>query len=481
MSKPIHDYTDLSRRQLYTSFALVTSLFFLWGFSYGLLDVLNQHFLTVFQLKSKTETAMLQFAYFISYLIVAPPMGLFMRKYGYKMGIHVGLAIFATGAVMFWPSATFRKYGMFVAFTFVAGSGLATLEVAANTYITLLGPPKFAALRLTLAQGFNGIATVIGPIIAAHAFFKGENATGLGSVQYVYLSLACFATLLNIILVFIKLPEVRQAVSDEDLEKLKHGGWKGFFKLHHTTWGIFAEFCYVGAQVAVASSTIFYLVQQPGLRTPISASLASNLFAACQATFTIGRFIAVAYLRWIDPAFSLLVHGFMLVLFSILTATIDGAGGIACLFVVFLFESHCYPVIFALASSNLGPYAVMGGALTAAGVSGGAWMPAAQSALADRATSQVSFLVPMTGFIPLMIYGGIMWLVRCHRHGKYSIWVKDLEGADTGLIEAELRRHSIARQMSPDTGSVEKRRESFLEHEVSATRRMSGMGAVGQL
>lgn len=453
----------------------------LWGFSYGLLDVLNQHFLTVFELKSKTETTMLQFAYFVSYLIVAPPMGLFMRKYGYKIGIHVGLGIFATGAVLFWPSAKYRQYGMFVAFTFVAGSGLATLEVAANTYITLLGPPRYAALRLTLAQGFNGIATVVGPLIASHAFFNGKNATELGTVQYVYLAMACFATLLNLMLVFIKLPEVRQAVSDEDLAKLKEGGWKGFFKKHHTTWGIFAEFCYVGAQVGVASHAIFYFVHQPGLSTPISASLASNLFAACQAAFTVGRFIAVIYLRWIDPAFSLLVHGVMLVLFSILTSVIPGAGGIACLFVVFLFESHCYPVIFALASSNLGPYAVIGGALTAAGVSGGAWYPAAQAALADSVNSHISYLVAMTGFVPLMIYGGVMWVHRCNQHGKYSIWVKDLEGADASHIESDLRRHSLAPQMSAEMHSDHKEEGTFFEHEVSGTRKMNGMGGVGQL
>lgn len=103
---------------------------------FGLIrDVLTaKHFLVVFDLKDRTQTTMLQFAYFVSYLIVAPPMGLFMRKYGYKTGIHVGLAIFAIGAVLFWPSAKYKQYGMFVAFTFVAGSGLATLEVAANTY-----------------------------------------------------------------------------------------------------------------------------------------------------------------------------------------------------------------------------------------------------------------------------------------------------------------------------------------------------------
>lgn len=321
---------------------------------------------------------------------------------------------------------------------------------------------------------------MVGPLIASHAFFNGANATSLGTVQYVYLAMACFATLLNICLIFIKLPEVRQAVTDEDLEKLKHGGWKGFFKKHHTTWGIFAEFCYVGAQVAVASHAIFYFTEIRGLRNPISHSLASNLFAACQATFTVGRFIAVVYLRWVDPAFSLFAHGIMLVLFSILCSVLPGAGGIACLFIVFLFESHCYPVIFALASSNLGPYAVIGGALTAAGVSGGAWYPSAQAALSDKKGAQISYLVAMTGFVPLMIYGGVMWVHRCNVHGKYSIWVKDLEGADAAHIVEDIRRHSIA----PDAMGHDKDykdRGSFLESEVTATRRLSGQGVVGQL
>lgn len=227
---------------------------------------------------------------------------------------------------------------MFVAFTFVCGSGLATLEVGANTYITLLGPPKHAAFRLTLAQGFNGIATVVGPLIASNAFFNGANAHDLGTVQYVYLALACFALLLNIGLVFCKLPEVVQTVSEEDLAKLKHGGWKGIFKKHHTTTGVFAEFCYVGAQVAVASMAVFYFTNQPGISPPITKSAASNLFAACQATFTVGRFVGVAYLRYVDPAFSLFVHGCGLILFAILTSTIDGIGGIVCLFIVFFFE-----------------------------------------------------------------------------------------------------------------------------------------------
>lgn len=132
----------------------------------------------------------------------------------------------------------------FVAFTFVAASGLATLEVAANTYIVVLGPPKHAAYRLTFAQSFNGIATVIGPIIAAHTFFNGANATKLDTVQYVYLSLAVFALLLNIGLYFCKLPEVAQGVTDEQEEQMRKEGLKGFLKHYHTIFGFVAEFFY---------------------------------------------------------------------------------------------------------------------------------------------------------------------------------------------------------------------------------------------
>lgn len=227
---------------------------------------------------------------------------------------------------------------MFVAFTFVCGSGLATLEVGANTYITLLGPPKFSAFRLTFAQAFNGIASVIGPVIASHAFFNGKNAHDLGTVQYVYLALACVALLLNIALLFCKLPEVVQTVTEEDLAQLKGGGWKGIFKKHHTTIGFAAEWFYVGSQVAVASMAIFYMTRQPGLSKVIDQATASNMFAGCQAVFTVGRFAGVGYLRYIDPAFALFLNGCGLVLFAILTSTIEGIGGIVCLFFIFFFE-----------------------------------------------------------------------------------------------------------------------------------------------
>jgi FHS family L-fucose permease-like MFS transporter len=189
--------------------------------------------------------------------------------------------------------------------------------------MTVLGPPQYASFRLTLAQGFNGIATVIGPLIASKTFFDENEPPGsIGAVQYVYLAMSVFGVILNVLLIFAKLPEVSQVVAADASETTTI---KGFLKKKHTIYGFLAEFGYVGAQVAVASNTIFYLRDAPEA-TRITEAEASNLFSACQAVFTVGRFIGVGYLRFIDPCFALFVNGVGLVLFSILTSTIRGKG-----------------------------------------------------------------------------------------------------------------------------------------------------------
>ncbi|WVQ81340.1 hypothetical protein IAT38_003463 [Cryptococcus sp. DSM 104549] len=461
------DYTSLSKSELYFAFSLITSLFFLWGLSYGLLDVLNKHFLTIFGL-TKTESTLLQFAYFVSYLLVAPPMGIYMRHYGYKKGIHIGLALFSIGAVLFWPSAKYRHYGMFIAFTFVAASGLATLEAAANSYIVVLGPPSYAAMRLTLAQGFNGIATVIGPIIAAHTFFNGANQYSLDTVQYVYLALAVFALLINILVFFAKLPEVQQAVTVEMEEKV---GRQGFWKQWHCIFGCVAEWFYVGSQVAVASFAVFYITEQPGISPAYDSSTASNLFSGCQGVFTAGRFLGVIYLHYVDPAFALFINGIGLCVFSILTSTIRGRGGIGCLFMIFFFESICYPVIFSIATADLGSYQKVGSGLIALGVSGGAAYPSIQGALADAVSTWRSYFIPLTGFVPLMIYGLVMWIVNSRKYsGKLSIWARNTAlnvDAVRDTLATAPEAHGVQRHMSATSNEgVEEKAEIEMRESV---------------
>ncbi|KAF4567753.1 hypothetical protein EYR40_006760 [Pleurotus pulmonarius] len=392
---------QLSRGEWLFAFSLVTSLFFTWGFAYGLLDVLNAHFQNIFHI-SKTRSTLLQFAYFGAYIFFAPFAGAFMRRYGYKKGIHLGLSLYSLGAIFFWPSAKFQQYGGFVGCTFVIGCGLATLEVAANSYISVLGSPKYAAARLNFSQGFQGVASFTGPLIAARWFFLGENATKLDTVQWVYLAVAGLGIVLNVMFYFCPLPEItEEALAAEIHEVGIESDKEPFWKQYRCIFGFVAQMCYVGAQVGVASFVVNFLTDQ-GLS--ISSSKASTMFSLCQVTFTVGRFVGVLILRYIDPALLLTFYASMCVLFSLLVALLPGWGGVGSLYALFFFESICYPCIFTLGTKNLGVHTKHGSALIVMGVGGGAWYPPAQGALADNLSTRRSYLVPFTGYVVMAIY-----------------------------------------------------------------------------
>ncbi|KAF8813672.1 MFS general substrate transporter [Phlegmacium glaucopus] len=398
MSSPPITGSQLTRGKWAFAYALVTSLFFTWGFAYGLLDVLNAHFQVVFHI-DKTRSTLLQLAYFGAYLVFSPFAGIFMRKYGYKAGIHLGLTLYSLGAVFFWPSAKFAKYGGFVGCTFVIGCGLATLEVAANSYISVLGSSKYAAARLNFSQGFQGVASFAGPLIASRWFFLGANATRLETVQWVYLAVAGLGLVLNILFYFCDLPEIEQEVTSYDVyndQKVE-----SFWRQWRCIFGFVAQTAYVGAQVGVASLAVNFMVEQ-GIG--LSPSKASQLFSFCQITFTVGRFVGVLLLNYVDPALLLTFYGICCCIFSLAVAFATGKAGIGCLFALFFFESICYPCIFTLGTKNLGVHTKQGSGLIVMGVGGGAWYPPAQASVADRVSTRRSYLVPFSGYIAMTLY-----------------------------------------------------------------------------
>ena len=282
--------------------------------------------------------------------------------------------------------------------------------------------------------------------------------------------MSLFGVVVNIAIYFSKLPEIQQAMTPAEIEAAGYEKptLRGLFKFKRTIFGALAEFAYasllsvtgfrsradrqVGAQVGLASFTIFYITEQPGISPPYPKSDASSMFSGCQAVFTIARFLGVWYLKYIDPSFALFANGVMLMLFSVLTAVVNGKGtsgphqiwltigGIACLFLTFFFEGICYPVIFAVATENLGQYNKLGSGLIAAAVCGGACWPAMTGAVADAVSTQrsmfiifVSYPLPrpshavladkQMGYVPLAAYGGGMWVSNSNaRHGRLSIW-----------------------------------------------------------
>ncbi|KAF8444703.1 major facilitator superfamily domain-containing protein [Boletus edulis BED1] len=385
--------SQLTRRQWALAFSLVTTLFFTWGFAYGLLDVLNAHFQTVFGI-TKLQSTLLQLAYFGAYFVWAPFAGYFMRRVGYKKGIHIGLSLYSLGAIFFWPSAKYEKYGGFVGSTFIIGCGLATLEVAANSYISVLGTPRYAAARLNFSQGFQGVASFSGPLIAARWFFTGQNVNSLGTVQWVYLAVAGLR--------FATLPEITEDALEEEIQDVGlQEEQDSFWKQYRCIFGFVAQTAYVGAQVGVAAFAVNFFVDQG---VGISQAKASDLFSFCQITFTVGRFVGVVILNFVDPALLLAIYGFCCTLFCLLVSQLPRYGGVGCMFGLFFFESICYPCIFTLGTKNLGKYTKRGSGLIVMGVGGGAWYPSAQGALADLTYTRRSYLVPMSGYIAMMLY-----------------------------------------------------------------------------
>ncbi|PPQ89501.1 hypothetical protein CVT25_012173 [Psilocybe cyanescens] len=445
--------SQLTRGRWAFAFALVTSLFFTWGFAYGLLDVLNAHFQKVFGI-NKTQSTLLQLAYFGAYVVFSPFAGIFMRKYGYKAGIHLGLTLYR--AVFFWPSAKFAKYGAFVGCTFVIGCGLATLEVAANSYISVLGTPKYAAARLNFSQGFQGVASFSGPLIASRWFFRGANATKLDTVQWVYLAVAGLGLVLNILFYFCDLPEIEE---EAILYQLPEGEGEveaeSFWKQYRCIFGFVAQTAYVGAQVGVASLAVNFLVEQ-GIG--IDASRASQLFSFCQMTFTFGRFVGVCILNYVDPALLLSIYAVCCCIFSLCVALVSGKAGVGCLFALFFFESICYPCIFTLGTKNLGIHTKQGSGLIVMGVGGGAWYPPAQASIADRISTRRSYLVPLSGYIAMSIYAIGLVIDQTRKDGFRFRTVEEFNQRERTSTEEIDRKDNETNE-----GDDEKRTGHFVE------------------
>lgn len=428
---------SMSKRDRLTGLILVTTLFFLWGFAYGLLDVLNKHFQNVLGI-TKLQSTGLQVAYFGSYFCFPPLVGgPVIRKWGYKTGIMLGLGLYVSGALFFWPAAKFLSFGAFVGATFVMACGLSELETAANPYISVLGDPKTASFRLNFSQSFNGVGSFVGPLIASNAFFSGTNQTNLTSVQYVYLGIAIAVALVAVGFAFVHVPEIsdelmlEQAIACGDAEIAS----RPLHKQYHTIFGFVAQFVYVASQVTLASFFINYVTD---VDTNISDALASNLLSVALATFTIGRFISTALMRFVKPRYILIVYAFMAALLCGLTLGLRGLSAVVVLICIFFFESCMYPTIFTLAIQDLGANTKKGSSLLIMGVGGGAVFPPIQGAIADASNTAVSQCVPMVGYVLVLIYA----LFLAEPFGKKKLH-HDVETVDEKAREIDVIEVSV--------------------------------------
>jgi MFS transporter, FHS family, L-fucose permease len=374
---------------------LVTSLFFLWGLAYGLLDVLNKHFQEMLDI-TKARSTLLQAAYFGAYFLIAYPAGLFMNRFGYKKGILLGLMLYAIGALLFFPSAHLLSFNFFLVSLFIIAAGLACLETAANPYITVLGKPETSEFRLNLSQSFNGVGSFLGPIIGANLFFSG-NTKDLASVQYVYLIIAAIVLIMFGFFLKTPLPEIEEDALTSDVSQVK----KPLFRHANFVNAIVAQFFYVGAQVGIAALFINYC--REAVRS-MSNMQASYLLSLCLILFTIGRFAGTALMKKITPHRLLFMYAIINFLLCVIVVWGKGWISVYSLVTVFFFMSIMFPTIFALGVKDLGHHTKKGSSFIIMAIAGGACMPYMMGRLAENSTAH-AYIIPMICFMVVAYFG----------------------------------------------------------------------------
>lgn len=390
----------MNNRNYVLPIILVTSLFFLWGLAYGLLDVLNKHFQETLNV-TKERSTLLQAAYFGAYFLIALPAGIFMQRAGYKKGIITGLLLYATGAILFYPAAQYESFPFFLLALFILASGLTFLETAANPYITVLGKAETSEFRLNLAQSFNGVGSVLGPSIGGALFFgikSTTNASALDTVKYVYIAIAAIVLLVAFLFFKTPMPEVKE--EELVIDKNEHAG-KKLFQHAHFVWAIVAQFFYVAAQVGIAALFINYCTEK---NVGINNERAAYLLSGSLVLFTVGRFAGTGLMKIIAPNKLLALYAIINVCLCVIVVLVPGIISVYALMIIFFFESIMFPTIFALGVKNLGVYTKKGASYIIMSIVGGALVPVLMGSLAQSHSTSFSYIVPIICFAIVFIF-----------------------------------------------------------------------------
>lgn len=448
-------------------FAIMTVLFFMWGFMTVFNDILIPRFKEAFTL-NYFQAMLVQLAFFgayfigsLTYFLISFTTGDPIARIGYKNGVVIGLLLSATGSALFWPAATIISYPLFLVALFIVGLGFAMLQIAANPYVTILGPERTASSRLNLAQAFNSVGTTTGPLIGGwliFQYFSKTGAHGAESVKMPYLAFCVVFLVLAFIFFFIHLPHVGEG-------KIERGA--GALKYPHVVLGVIAIFMYVGGEVSVGSTIINFL-GQPNVAA-MSAIDASKYVSLFWGGMLIGRFMGAVELSemkrlnkqlwlatipmlgfllfwilrswnpdqrefdfaggwlivrnylpflalcWLLFQFGKALAGRTLLIFSttivvLLAVSIICGGKIAmwCVIGIGLFTSIGWSNIFSLALDGTGMFKSQVSSLLVMAVVGGAILPPLQGRIADLTNNlQVSFIVPLIAYAYVAFYGAI--------------------------------------------------------------------------
>ena len=396
----------MTNRESFRPVALVTCLFFIWGFAYGLLNSLNGEFQMIARW-STSQTIALHGLYYAGYFFGPLTIGRWILKnWGFKATYIIGLMIYGTGTLIFWPAAVLTSFSAFLISNFIVGIGLSTLEIGANPFMALCGPARYAEARLNLSQGVQAVGTVISPILAKKALFHSvQNSPSLVDTQWTYLAISLLTFILAFIYYIIDLPEVTDAELEAAARVTHPNGTLELLRQKRTLWitlalGVTAQFLYVASQEAVSTSIPACLA----LLMPTQDVV--NFEAIGHALFAVSRFLAGFLAFFIKPRYLLLACLLGTVLFSALAMTLNTGGTAAAsmILLVYFFEGPLFSLIFVAPLRGLGRDTKDAAALMTAAISGGAILEPIQWAVANARNYQYSYCVIIAFFAAATVF-----------------------------------------------------------------------------
>lgn len=390
-------FTTESGRNYFWPFALVTLLFFLWGFAHSILDVLNKHFQDTLHI-SKAESGYVQAVVYGGYFLMALPAGTIIRRWGYRAGVISGLMLYGIGALLFIPGGRLLSFPFFLFSLFIIGCGLTCLETAANPYVTVLGRAEGAERRINLSQSFNGLGWMVGPLVGSWFLFADGSAEADIATPYAVIGLVV------LIVAFIfsraRLPEDDELEANAEVQTndMHH---RSLWQQRGFVWGMVALFLYVAAQTGINSFFINYVTESTTVSNAVAAQMLS--FGG-MGLFMLGRMFGSRVMARVRSQVVLLWCAVGATLSMGVLLTSAGWAGVAAFLVCYLCESIMFPTIFALALRHVNGQTKLASSLLIMCIVGGALAPVLMGYIADHTTMGQAFAVPLACFVFIAAY-----------------------------------------------------------------------------
>ena len=387
-------------------FVLVTSLFALWGLANNMTDTLLAAFRKIMQM-SDTQTSFIQMAFYGAYFCLALPAALFIRKYSYKSGVILGLAMYAGGALLFWPAAKVESYAFYLIAIYILAAGCSVLETTANPYIMSMGSPETATRRLNIAQSFNPIGSILGILVSKYFILQDIS---LYSVSGTYAGVGVLLLAIMLVMLFEKMPTANSQQPTANGQQPIAATFKRLAKNKRYAYGVIAQFFYVGAQIGVWSFTIRLVMKELNY---VEAQ-AATLYMISIIGFCTSRFVYTWLMKYIAPQRLLAIGAVLSTVCSLLVVLRSGWVAVIALVLISVFMSLMFPTIYGIALGSLtkadktnvaeGDIKIGASGLIMA-ILGGALLTPLQGMVSDAAGSiNTSYLVPLVCFLVVLCY-----------------------------------------------------------------------------